>query len=54
MGLTVLQPAHFLDRRCTIWTEQVEDLLSSFLQDIRMYGEKVDRVGQQSSRLRPT
>ena len=51
LGLTVFQPTHVFDRRCTLWTESFEDLLSSLLQDIRMEGEKVYHVRQQSRRL---
>ena len=31
LGLTVFQPPHVLDRWCTLWTEDFEDLLSSLL-----------------------
>lgn len=44
-GLTVLQSAHVLDRWYTFRTDDVEDLLSSLFQDIRVCGKEVDRVG---------
>ena len=41
MGLTVLQSAHVFDSRYTIWTDGFKDLLSSSLQNVGIYGEKV-------------